>query len=241
MTTIPPMYSDIHDRVALSYDILEFIPGHTKTIGRHAGVMKNPLWRVEDNDGKEYMIMYCEPETLIKVCPISYQKILEYEEERDTKLTWYLGQNGYVAAHSGNTCYFIHQIIMNCFGNGKGTKVISVDHIDRDPLNNSMENLRLATRQEQEQNSKGIMPNTKRERQSIARPLPEGITQDMLRKYVVYYYNLYNKEKNKYREYFRVEGHPKQTKPWETSKSGKITIFEKLTAANNKVLELDAL
>lgn len=235
------MYSHIHDRITANYNVLEYIKGHVTNIGRYAGIMKNPLWRIKEHNEKEYIIMYCEPDTLVKLCKISYQKIIDYEGELDKKLTWYMGKNGYISAHIGNTCYYIHQIIMDCFGNGRGTSQISVDHIDRDPLNNSIENLRLANRKEQEQNSKGIMQNTKRERQSIARQLPEGITQDMLRKYVVYYYNIYNKEKNKSREYFRVEGHPKQIKCWETSKSGKITIFEKLTSANNKVEELDLL
>ena len=237
---IQPMYSDIHDRVCALYNVLEFIPGHTKALGRSAGIMKNPLWRVEI-DEKEYIIMYCEPDILVKLCPLSYQKILDYELDHETHLTWYVCSNGYVACHTNNTCYYMHQIIMNYYGNGKGTTNISIDHIDRDPKNNAMENLRLATRKEQEQNSKGIIPNTKRARQTIARPLPEGLTQDMLRKYVVYYYNIYNKEKNKSREYFRVEGHPNQTNNWETTKSGKVTIFEKLAMANQKVIELDAL
>jgi hypothetical protein len=234
------MYSDIHDRVCEQYNVIEFIPGHIKSLGRHAGIMKNPLWRVKV-DEKEYIIMYCEPEVLVKLCPLALNKIIDYELTNNIHLTWYISPNGYVACHSNDTCYYMHQIIMNHYGHGRGTSNISIDHIDRDPRNNSMENLRLATRKEQEQNSKGIMPNTKRERQTIARPLPEGITQDMLRKYVVYYYNVYNKEQNKSREYFRVEGHPKHKKSWETTKSGKVTILEKLAMANQKVIEFDTL
>lgn len=40
----------------------------------------------------------------------------------------------------------MHQIIMNCYGNGKGTKQISVDNIDQNPLNNCYSNLRIANR-----------------------------------------------------------------------------------------------
>jgi len=39
---------------------------------------------------------------------------------------------------------------MNCYGNGRGTANISVDHVDRDKMNNTMDNLRLATLIEQQ-------------------------------------------------------------------------------------------
>jgi hypothetical protein len=159
-----------------------------------------------------------------------------------TKLTWYRNVNGYIGACEGlnRKSYYMHQIIMGCYGNGRGTGNVSVDHIDRNPLNNSLENLRVANREEQQQNTKGTLPGTKRERQQNARPLPDGITQDMLRKYVVYYYNVYDKVNDKAREYFRVEGHPKlKPRCWETSKSNHIRIQDKLAAANKVVDDLE--
>jgi len=60
-------------------------------------------------------------------------------------------------------------------------------------------------------------------------------------KYVVYYKECYNKEKQLYREFFKVEKHPNQDKPWATSKSGNVSIQEKLQKANDKVVELNAL
>ncbi len=139
----------------------------------------------------------------------------------------------------GNNKLFIHQIITGCYGNGKGTKHISVDHVDRDPLNNTWDNLRIATREEQEQNSKGIKEGTKRERKQSAKSLPEGITQEMMKKYVVYYHEWLDKNHTKQREYFKVEKHPKLTKPWMTSKSNKVHIQDKLCQANNFVTKLD--
>jgi hypothetical protein len=128
---------------------------------------------------------------------------------------------------------------MNCYGNGKGTKNISVDHIDQDPLNNSLENLRIATRKEQEENSNGIKAGTKRERKQSAIQLPEGITQNMMHKYVVYYHEWLDKEHTREREFFKVEKHPKLDKIWFTSKSNKVSIQEKLEQANKVVDDLE--
>jgi len=202
--------------------------------------MKNPMWIIEENE-KEIILMYCEKNTIIKLCEKSYEKILDFEKQINEKLTWYLLQNGYVCSRipKDGTILYIHQIITGCHGNGKGTTNVSVDHIDRNPLNNTYHNLRIATRKEQEQNSKGIMDGTKRERQRNARPLPEGIQQSMLRKYVVYYHTVYNKEKNLSREYFRIEKHPKLDKIWETTKSGKVSIIEKLQQANKVIDDLE--
>ena len=81
--------------------------------------------------------------------------------------------------------------------------------------------------------------NNKKERKKNAINLPDGIDQRMLLKYVVYYKECYNKEKQLYREFFKVEKHPKLLKSWTTSKSNKVAIFEKLKEANNFVINLN--
>jgi len=224
-----------------NYNIIGYQEGHFQTMGQDANIMKNPIWKILENE-KEYLLMYCEKDTICKLCPISYQKIIDYEinVNNGKKLTWYKQRNGYIITHITNEkLLYIHQIIMNCFGNGKGTKLISVDHIDQDSLNNSYENLRLATRKEQEDNSKGIKKGTKRERKSNAIELPEGLTQQMMKKYVVYYHEFLDKEHTKYREFFKVEKHPKLDKPWITTKSGKVSLLDKLNQANKVVEDLE--
>jgi len=219
----------------LNKKAIVFSSGHFSTLGKDANIIKNPIWKIRENN-TEYLFMYCEKESVCKLCPISYQKILDYENNNGKKLTWFKTTNGYICSSAK---LFIHQIIMDCYGNGKGTKNISIDHIDRDPLNNTYENLRIATREQQEQNSKGIMDGTKRARKTNAKPLPEGITQDMMKKYVVYYHEFLNSEKTKSREFFKIEKHPKLDKIWIGTKSNKISILDKLTQANKVVDNLE--
>jgi hypothetical protein len=231
------IYHWYHKNIAEKYEVIEYFNGHYLTMGQDANIMKNPIWKVKEND-KEYLLMYCEKDTLCKLCVESYKKILDFEIDKNSgkKITWFKLHNGYIM---GSNNLYIHQIITNCYGNGAGTKNISVDHIDQNPLNNTLENLRIATRKEQEQNSKGIKQGTKRERKSSAKDLPEGITQDMLKKYVVYYQEWLNKEHTREREYFKVEKHPKLDKIWIGKKSNKISIQEKLEQANKIVDDLE--
>ena len=224
------------------YNIINYIQGHFISKGVDAGSIKNPLWKIKENNITQntYYIMFCETNGTCKLDESSYQKILDYEKQNDCKITWYLQINGYIAGHiTSDKVIFMHQLIMNCYGNGKGTKTISVDHIDMDPTNNMMENLRIATRDEQEQNSKGIKKGTKCARKHNAKSLPDGLTQAMMKKYVVYYNECYNKEQKLYREFFKIETHPKLDKIWISSKSNKISIMEKLAATNKVVDDLE--
>jgi hypothetical protein len=226
------------DSVSVS---VTFKPGHIKPKGRTANQQKNPVWEITNPHTGEItaIIMYCEPDEYCELCPKSYQKILEYEanHNKGEKITWYKTTNGYISCHNN---VFIHQVIMNTWGNGKGTSTISVDHIDRNPMNNKYDNLRIATMQEQQKNSKGTADDgSKRERKHNARALPAGITQDMMKKYVVYYHEWLNKEHTRSREFFKVEKHPKLEKPWMTSKSEKVSLIQKLEAANKVVSDLE--
>ena len=222
-----------HTTVAKHHTIVSYQPGHHFKKGIDAYVMKNPIWTTDKNR----LIMFCEKDTLCELCPLSYNKVLEFEKEHNNgiKMTFYKQQNGYVYASYLNTALSIHQIITGCYGNGKGTKNISVDHIDRNPLNNSWENLRIATREEQEQNSKGIMKDTKRARSANSKELPEGITQELMGRSIYYNKETYGNH-GKTREFFRViwEGKEKAT-----SKAEKFTIIEKLAQAKQMLSDLE--
>ena len=83
-----------------------------------------------------------------------------------------------------------------------------------------------------------LVKNDKRERKQNAQTLPFGITQSMMKKYVVYYHEWLNPEKTRSREYFKIEKHPKLEKIWVGTKSNKISILEKLELANKMIDEL---
>ena len=55
-----------------NYEIV-YIPGHYASLGTDANIMKNPIWKLK-NDNLEFLLMYCEKDTLCKLCDISYQK-----------------------------------------------------------------------------------------------------------------------------------------------------------------------
>jgi hypothetical protein len=226
-----------HQEVVAKYNVVDYNIGHFSSLGVGANVMKNPLWKIQDGE-EIYLIMFCEKDTFCKVCLESYQKILDFEKQHynGNKITWSKHSNGYI---TGTPKLYIHQVIMNCYGNGRGTNTLSVDHIDQNPLNNTYQNLRIATREQQEQNSKGIKQGTKRERKTSARDLPDGITHDMMKKYVVYYREYYDAEKTKEREYFKIEKHPKLDKIWISSKSEKLSIRQKLDQTNKVVEDLE--
>jgi hypothetical protein len=213
-----------HDIISQKYDVIQYIQGHINTSGKEANIVKNPIWKINENNN-EYLLMYCEPNTICKLCTSSYQKIMDFEKTKydGKKITFYKQSNGYISCHSGNL--YIHQIITGCYGNGKGTKNISVDHIDQDPLNNTYDNLRV------------VSQGTKRARKKTAKPLPDGITEDMVKKYVYYAEDTYGPQ-NKLRNFFRV-CHPKLDKEPSSSKSEKVSILEKLAQANKIMDDLE--
>ncbi len=220
------------------YNLLKIYKGHIRNIGRDAFIEKNRMWKVYDEEeNKNIYLMFCEPNDFIILCKKSIKILKEFEKNNTGKITWHRHPNGYI---QGSNNLYIHQIITGCYGNGRGTMDISVDHVDRNPLNNCYDNLRIATREEQEENTKSA-DGKRRERSRTAKPLPEGITNDMMKKYVIYYKECYNKEKELYREFFKIEKHPKLEKTWIGSKSNKISILEKLNEANAMIDKLNAL
>lgn len=159
---------------------------------------------------------------------------------KSLKNSWFLWQGsktargGYIKGWVNQKNEFLHSIIMNRVEERPCNKY-SVDHINRDKLDNRRENLRWATSSQQNTNK------DKMKRRNNASPLPEGITENMLKKYVNYQKKCYYKNKNGSNNYWEgfIVIHPKLNKTWRSSYSKEIDIKEKLNSANKVVEDLE--
>lgn len=79
----------------------------------------------------------------------------------------------------------------------------------------------------------------KRNRKHSAQSLPKGLEHHMMKKYVVYYREWIDRQHTREREYFKIEKHPDLKRGWTSSKSCKITIFDKLAQANKIIDDLE--
>lgn len=209
-------------------------PGHFVTLGWCSGNIRNPYWLIKDEFGKEYYIMNCGENNYTYFSKEDYNEVINPSD--DIYPTWSKGMNGYIDTHSyitsGNRIY-LHQLICKKY-NVKAYSTLSVDHINRNKLDNRKDNLRFATQSEQNQNT------DKRNRKHNAKPLPEGLKQEDMPKYVLFYSEKYGKDKRNSRCWFNIEKHPSLNgKKWSTSKAGTLSIQEKLELAKQKLNELN--
>lgn len=210
----------------LDYEVVKSFDGHTGTIGRSSGKKNiNHYYIVTDKNNQEFILLYVGKElyTLIDKSKIDYLK--------ENNNTWFICQNGYVASNFDGHQLYLHQFLLNYFGNGKGQ--MSIDHINRNKLDNRIENLRVVNSSIQNSNM------DKKKRSKTAQPLPPGITQESIPKYVHYYSETMHKGtlKECRRDFFKIE-HPSLEKPISTSKSTKVSIFQKLQQATQLISEI---
>lgn len=97
-----------------SLDIIEMLKGTISKIGRSANKEKNIKAIVKHKNMENNMIlMYCESKRITIFDYNLLEKINEYP-------TWYYCKNGYIGCHFEDSCLYLHQLIMDHKGNGKG-------------------------------------------------------------------------------------------------------------------------
>jgi hypothetical protein len=173
--------------------------GHTKTLGKAAGEEKNYSYLVKNKDGEEVVYLWCNSKWTI----IDKDKLNFVKQYNNEEVTWFYASCGYIMGHiyidGVRKSIYIHQILTGHLFPGKGS--LSVDHINRNKLDNRLSNLSIVDQAEQNRNC------GKRNRKHNAQKLPSELHGIELPKYVVYYKETLNKGKNNesYREFFRIE------------------------------------
>ena len=208
--------------------------------GSCAGEYRNMYWKVKDSQNDKYYVMHIKDNLYTKISKRDINKVLTFGSNNikiNFRPTWRLFQNGYICCTINNgikqKTYYLHQLIMDVHDEDLTNMEKTVDHINQDKLDNRRTNLRLVNMSIQNAN------RSKPERRFDACELPDGIQQTDLPKYAVYRKEILDKDTGNFREYFYICNHPDLDKNWETTKSQKVTIREKLKQVKLKLQELN--
>lgn len=107
--------------------------------------MSQEEWKKVSLEGKR-CLYYVSNEGRVKSISKKYR-----DNERLVKP--YLSGCGYYYVDVGNRSQRLHNLIASSFLESQPTLTHTIDHIDRNPANNHLSNLRWATKSEQRQNS----------------------------------------------------------------------------------------
>lgn len=217
--------------------IKQYFQGHRRAIGKKARMMLNPYWLVENKalQEEEFYMMYCEIGAYTYFSKESFDKIIQ-----PNKLTWSLATNGYIQTKIEDKTkgIYMHQMVTGFSGQKAQGNTDSVDHINRNKLDNRISNLRVVDQSTQNFN-KDIM----------GRPLGGiPVNDSSLPKYIQLCKGANPDSKF---DYFVIEGHPAfallqefNKDPyhrWFSSKSKYVNIKTKMTEALTELKRIEDL
>ena len=134
--------------IGLNVEIINSIKGNDIKKGCTSGKTNiNHCYIVQnlDND-KQYVIM-----KLSNTDEYTIINIEDADRILDCNVSWYKHKaTGYVVASINSKHVYLHQYIMNYWGQGKGQ--LSIDHINRNKLDNRRDNLRITSQSIQNSN-----------------------------------------------------------------------------------------
>jgi hypothetical protein len=153
------------------------------------------------------------------------------DEDKVKGKSWHVTSTGYVSSYyvhnSASVQLLLHNVVMNRMSfPGKGAKE-SVDHINRNPLDNRKENLRVVSQTEQNLNQK-------KKSRTVELPDGCGITSNEIPKHVWYV-----KANGLHGDRFAIEIKTEQF-VWKSSSSKKLSLQEKLNQTKQKLIEVYA-
>lgn len=96
---------------------------------------------------------------IFEYCKITGELFRKRSNNQHKHVGW-VNSSGYKQVEIKSKAYMLHHIIWAMHNGELPPKGLQIDHIDRNPLNNRIENLRLATQNENQINSKLPTNNT---------------------------------------------------------------------------------
>jgi hypothetical protein len=194
-----------------------------------ANQYRNMYWKVKDNNNDIYYLMHIKNDIYTKISIEDINIILNFNEKRNI---WYIHKNRknqytYIGTNNNGTQYYLHQIILGVHNTILKDTRMSVDHINRDKLDNRRDNLRLTDWSTQNSNK-----DMQEDRCDKVHEWPVGTKRVK--------YLQYRPDYADNREYYYID-HPKLNGIYETSKSNKITYMSKYNDALNKLEYLNSL
>lgn len=153
--------------------LIKAFKGHLITKGKLAGKIFNPYYLIKNNSNPndEYYILEVNGDNntkhFTKFSKSSLPKILNINyQDKTLTPTWYYLSNGYVGTTFKTQFRYLHQHLMDFYGQKSAlntdNKINSVDHINRDTLDNRISNLRICNQTQQNINRNEIPRTTKK-------------------------------------------------------------------------------